>query len=98
LTTSLVLFGYFQLLDLLTTLVFLLSGMQEANPIVLFALRTAPNPLLGLLLVKLAGMGLAVYCWRLGRRGLLLRINIMFAALVSWNLFALILRVVDTAA
>jgi hypothetical protein len=30
-------------------------------------------------------------------RSLLLRINILFAILVSWNLFALIARVVDMA-
>jgi len=33
----------------------------------------------------------------MGRRRLLLRINILFAILVSWYLFALIARVVDMA-
>jgi hypothetical protein len=90
-----VIFGYFQLLDMLTTVVFLLHGVQEANPLVKFALRTAPNPLMGLFLIKLVALGMAFYCWRLGRRSLLLRINILFAILVSWNLFALIARAVD---
>jgi len=97
LNTSLLIFGYFQFLDILTTVVFLLSGVQEANPVVKFALETAPNPILGLVIIKLAALGLAYYCWRMGRRSLLLRINILFAILVSWNLFALIARVVDMA-
>jgi len=97
LNTSLLIFGYFQFLDILTTVVFLLSGVREANPVVKFALETAPNPIVGLLAIKLAALGLAYYCWRLGRRSLLLRINILFAILVSWNLFALIARVVDMA-
>ena len=96
-TTSLLIFGYFKFLDILTTVVFLLSGVREANPIVKFALETAPNPILGLVIIKLAALGLAYYCWRMGRRSLLLRINILFAILVSWNLFALIARVVDLA-
>ena len=94
-TTSLVIFSYFQFLDLLTTVIFLLHGVQEANPLVRFALRTAPSPLLGLLLVKMAALALGVYCWRMGRRSLLLRMNVLFAILVSWNLLALLVRMVD---
>ena len=93
-TTSLLIFSYFQLLDLLTTVVFILNGVQEANPVVKFALRTAPTPLIGLLLIKVAAVALAVYCWRLGRKSLLLRINVLFAVLVSWNLIALIVRAI----
>ena len=96
-TTNLVIFGYFQLLDMLTTVVFLLHGVQEANPLVKFALRSAPNPIMGLFLIKIVALGMAVYCWRLGRSSLLFRINILFAVLVSWNLFALIARAVDLA-
>ena len=93
-TTSLVIFSYFQFLDLLTTVIFLLHGVQEANPLVRLALRTAPSPLLGLLLVKIAALALGVYCWRMGRQNLLLRMNVLFAILVSWNLLALLARVV----
>jgi len=93
LTTSLLVFSYFQLLDLLTTVIFIMHGVQEANPLVKFALRAGPSPLLGLVLVKVVALGLAVYCWRLGRRSLLLRINVLFAILVSWNLLALLERV-----
>ena len=93
--TNLLLFGYFQLLDLLTTVVFILRGVQEANPVVKFALRAAPTPLMGLLFVKLTALALAFYCWRLGRHSLLLRINILFAFLISWNLIAILVRSVD---
>jgi hypothetical protein len=92
LTTSLVIYSYFQFLDLLTTVIFLLQGVQEGNPVVRFALRTAPSPLMGLLFVKLAALALGVYCWRLGRHNLLFRMNVLFAILVSWNLLALLAR------
>ena len=95
-TTSLVIFSYFQFLDLLTTVIFLLHGVQEANPVVRFALRTAPSPLLGLLLVKIAALALGVYCWRMGRGSLLFRVNVLFAILVTWNLLALLARAVDS--
>jgi len=49
------------------------------------------NPLGGLLLVKLIAVGLGFYCWKVGRSRLLIRINILFALIVAWNLAALIL-------
>jgi hypothetical protein len=92
LTTGLVIFGYFQFLDLLTTVIFIMNGVEEANPVVKFAFRAAPNPLIGLVLVKIAALGLGIYCWRLGRHSLLGRINVLFAFLISWNLLALLVR------
>ena len=83
-------FGYLQLLDLLTTIAFLLHGIQEGNPIERFALSAAPNPLTGLVAVKLAALILGLYCWQRGRSRLLVRVNLMFAAVVAWNLAALI--------
>jgi hypothetical protein len=92
LTQTFVLFSYFQLLDLLTTIGFLIHGVAEANPVVKFALQTAPTPMSGLLAVKVAAILLGVYCWRLGREKLLGRINVLFGALISWNLVALIVH------
>ena len=89
-TTSIVLFTYFQFLDLLTTVIFLLHGVREANPLVKYALTAAPTPLVGLLLIKAIALSLGIYCCLQGRQKLLLRMNIFFAALVSWNLVALI--------
>jgi Domain of unknown function (DUF5658) len=90
LTTSLILFSYFQLLDLLTTVGFMMHGVREGNPLVRFALIAAPNPLVGLVLVKVIALGIGLYCWLRRRQQLLGRINVLFAALISWNMCALI--------
>ncbi len=86
----LVQYSYLQMLDLLTTLAFMLHGIQEGNPLVRFALRYSSHPLGGLLAVKVMALGLGFYCWRCGREKLLTRINILFAVVVAWNLLALI--------
>jgi hypothetical protein len=83
-------YSYLQMLDFMTTLAFLLNGVGEANPVVRLALLYSPNPVGGLLVVKLVALALGVYCWRAGRQRLLVRINILFAFLVAWNLVALI--------
>src|SRR5436309_1644843 len=90
LTTNFILFGYFQVLDVLTTIVCLLHGVHEANPVVKFALLSAPTPLMGFVIVKCVAMALAAFCWKFGRENFLGRVNFFFAVLVSWNLLALI--------
>ncbi len=94
----LVQYSYLQMLDFMTTLAFLLNGVGEANPVVRFALQYSPNPVGGLLLVKLVALALGIYCWRAGRQRLLGRINILFAVLVAWNLLALIANLLPTHA
>ena len=84
-------YAYLQVLDFLTTVAFMINGVQEGNPIVRFALKYAPDPLGGLLAVKLAAVGLGLYCWHKGRQRLLGRMNLLFALIVAWNLAALIL-------
>lgn len=84
-------YSYLQVLDFLTTVAFLIQGVREANPLVKLAMFYSPNPLGGLLLVKVAAIGLGLYCWRVGKQRLLSRMNIMFAVVVAWNLAALIL-------
>ena len=83
-------FSYLQLLDVLTTLAFLTIGGHEANPIVRFAMAAARSPLLGLLILKICAVAAAVYCIKTARARTLHRINIFFAALVVWNLVALL--------
>jgi len=83
-------FVYLQVLDLLTTLAFLLNGIREGNPLVRWALNAAPTPLGGLVGVKVLAILLGLCCWRLGKERLLVRINFLFAVLVAWNLVALI--------
>lgn len=84
-------YAYLQVLDLLTTLAFMLHGVHEGNPLVRFMMHSTTNPLNGLLVVKLMAVGLGLYCWKLGRGRLLARINIIFALIVAWNLGALIM-------
>jgi hypothetical protein len=83
-------FAYLQILDLLTTMAFLMLGVAEANPIVVFAMSVAPNRFWGLVAAKLAAMMLGLYCWIAGRERTLGRINILFAVVVVWNLWAII--------
>ena len=83
-------YSYLQVLDLLTTLAFITYGVSEANPLVVFAIAATKSPLIGLVLVKTAGLALGLYCWRLGRLALLSRANLGFALLITWNLVALI--------
>jgi hypothetical protein len=84
-------FSYLQMLDILTTLAFLMQGVAEANPIVNWAMGAGPSPVVGLVMLKLAAFGLALVCFTQARHKLLQRVNVFFAALVVWNLFALIL-------
>ena len=90
-TTLLWQYSYLQVLDFLTTIAFLLIGVQEGNPLVRFAIQLAPTPIVGLAMVKVAAMGLGLFCVWARRSQLLARINIIFAVLVAWNLVALIL-------
>ncbi len=81
-------FSYLQTLDVLTTLAFLLVGVNEANPILRLLLGMTNSPLVALLVVKVLALCLAAYCWRRGRRRLLSRVNVFYAVLVAWNLIA----------
>ena len=82
-------YSYLQVLDLLTTLAFLLHGVREGNPLVRMMMHFTANPLNGLLVVKLLAVVLGLYCWKLGRGKLLARINLAFALIVAWNKSAL---------
>jgi len=81
----------------MTTIAFLMHGVREGNPLVRLALRYAPHPLGGLLVIKVAAIALGLYCWRGGRDRLLVRMNILFAIVVAWNLVALIVGSVGPA-
>jgi hypothetical protein len=84
-------FSYLQVLDFLTTIAFMINGVKEANPLVRFAVRLSPSPISGLVIVKVLAVMLGIYCWRMGRQRLLSRINVVFAAVIAWNLVALII-------
>ncbi len=84
-------FVYLQVLDVLTTMAFLLHGVSESNPLVKWSMRVAPDPFSGLILIKVAGVALGIFCAVTARHQLLRKVNIFFAGLVAYNLFALIL-------
>jgi hypothetical protein len=86
---------YLQVLDFLTTIAFLVNGVREGNPLVRLALSVGSNPVGSLIAVKFLAVLLGFYCWRVGKRQLLLRINLLFAVLIAWNLVALILSSVQ---
>ena len=85
-------YSYLQVLDFLTTVAFLLRGVKEGNPLVRLALHMGPNPLSGLLIVKILAVALGIYCWKSGKLRLLSRMNRLFAVVVAWNLGALIIK------
>jgi hypothetical protein len=89
-------YSYLQALDFLTTIAFLVNGVREGNPLVRLALSVGSNPVESLLVVKFLAILLGFYCWRVGKRQLLARINLLFAVLVAWNMVALILSSVRT--
>jgi hypothetical protein len=84
-------YSYLQVLDFLTTVAFLVNGVREGNPLVRLVLSFGTNPIASLLVVKFLAILLGFYCWRVGKRQLLARINLLFAVLIAWNLVALIL-------
>ena len=87
-------YSYLQILDFLTTVAFLVNGIEEANPVVRFAMKVCPSMLAGLIIIKSAALLLGVYCWRMGREKLLFRINVLFAGVIAWNLVAMIFAAV----
>jgi hypothetical protein len=82
---------YLQILDLMTTTVFLAIGIQEANPLLRFFMGFG-SPLMGLAVGKMLAIMLGLYCWKAQRYRILMRGTWFFGLLVMWNLFAMIVR------
>jgi hypothetical protein len=87
--TLLLYFAVLQLLDLLSTLIFLRHGVTEANPLIRAALTVSSQPVLALALPKVLAVALALYAWRSGRTRLLRPVNLLFTLCVAWNLTAI---------
>ena len=83
-------FTYLQLLDLLTTLIFLTHRVPESNPLVNLLMHSTGSPLAGLIVIKLAAFGVAFYCWRRARLKVLWIVNLFYSAVIVWNLVALL--------
>ena len=84
-------FVYLQLLDVLTTIAFLLQGVSEGNPIVKWAIRWGPHPIGSLVMLKGVAVALAIYCVYRHREGVLRKANIFFAVIVLYNLAVLLM-------
>ncbi len=82
-----------QLMDALTTLVFLRFGVHEANPLVRMALAAVAWPELGVLAPKLFAIALGLFAWHTERKRLLRWMNVLFAACVAWNVVAIVTTV-----
>ena len=89
----LILFCSLQLLDAVTTLLFLRLGVTEANPLVRALLGWSSNPVVPILVLKAAGCAAAAGAWRRGRTRALRLANVVFAACVLWNVVAISMRV-----
>jgi hypothetical protein len=80
----LVLFSLLQVLDIATTLVALGLGGSEKNPFV--SQMMAVGPVYGLLISKLAVIGIAGFGALLGKYNGIRLANLAFSAIVVWNL------------
>jgi hypothetical protein len=81
-------FIFLQVMDTLTTLLFLHNGVAEGNPLIRAALARSVQPGIALVLAKVFAIALATFAWRSGRTGLLWKVNLLFVLCVAWNLIA----------
>jgi len=87
---ALLVFIVLQVLDGATTWLFIQRGIQEANPLIRGLIATAGKPELALITAKIVAVVLAFCAWRSRRIPLLWRMNVIFAACVTWNTVALL--------
>jgi hypothetical protein len=78
-----------QVLDVLTTLIGLRLGAQEGSSFIGHLLQS--GPLSGLIVSKILAAGLAAVAVFLNRKRILVFLNFWFAAVVGWNLIAIVL-------
>ena len=84
-------FVYLQLLDVLTTIAFLLQGVGEGNPIVNWVIRWGPHPIGSLFMMKAVAVAMAIVCVHRHREGVLRKANVFFAVIVLYNLAVLLM-------
>ncbi len=86
---SLSLFVYLQLLDFLTTVLFLRLGLVEASWIVAALIRW--SPIVGVVLAKVGTIVLALVALHYHKHRLMRLVNLLYGGVVVWNLFCMIL-------
>jgi hypothetical protein len=89
---SMAMFYFLQAADGLTTLIFMMLGISEGNPLVHFAMAQT-NPVTGLLVAKSICVGGGVLCSLSGRMWAIKKLNLVFALVVVWNLASIGARV-----
>ena len=78
-----------QVLDVLTTLIGLSMGAQEASVFVGRLLQL--SPIVGLIIPKLFALFLVIAAIRFKRSRLIVFLNYWFAAVVTWNLAMIVI-------
>lgn len=87
-TPSLAVFVFLQILDILTTLLGLEMGAQEASVFLGRLMRA--GPLAALLIAKIIAVLLVAVALRFKRPRIVVFMNYWFAAVVTWNLMVLL--------
>jgi Domain of unknown function (DUF5658) len=88
----LIVFILLQVLDALTTVVFLRLGVAEGNPLIRRILAAAAGQTAALIAPKLFAVSLGIFAWRTGRKRLLLKMDVLFALAVAWNTLNIFLK------
>ncbi len=82
-------FIYLQILDLLTTILFLKMGLPEANWLVALLVRW--SPWLGVMLAKLGTIIVALVAVHYHKARVIRLANVGYGGVVVWNLLCMIL-------
>ncbi len=85
----LALFVYLQILDFLTSVLFLKMGLRETGLVARFLVGW--NPVLGVMMVKLAAILVGVIAVRLQKGRVRRLANVGYGGVVAWNLLCMIL-------
>jgi hypothetical protein len=81
-------FVYLQLLDLLTTLVGFRVGAAEASPFIRMLMHA--GPVAGVVGSKLLALALGAYCISIKKQHLIRWISYWYGALIVWNLMIML--------
>jgi hypothetical protein len=84
-------FAFTQALDFLTTLIGLRLGAHEVNAFIRLLMEL--GPVTGLAICKALAFGMAGLFLYLNRLRLIVKINYIFAFIVLWNLFNILIMV-----
>jgi hypothetical protein len=90
--SGMAMFYFLQLADGLTTLIFLMLGISEGNPIVHFAMAHT-NPVTGLVVAKFICVALGLMCSVSGRMWAIQKLNLIFTFVVVWNLASIGMKI-----